>query len=104
MRPTLSVPVILVLALGSFACDRSGAELARTGELLQKMTNERDQLKTKLDRAEARVSDLQQQLEGLRSAAAAASTAKANAAAAKSAKAPPKAGSRSRPVTPAARR
>lgn len=87
---------VLLVALG-LTCDGASAELERTKQSLQQITSERDQLKARLERAEARVSELQQQIDGLESAAVAARASKGDGTSAKAPKPRPKAGSRARP-------
>jgi len=67
--PKLLLSTILGLSL-AVGCDASKPQLEKSQQELRKMTAERDELKTQLEQANARASNLQQQLTDLQSKAA----------------------------------
>jgi peptidoglycan hydrolase CwlO-like protein len=99
MRSTILIAYALLFTLPSVACDDSNSELQRTQQILQQLTHERDDLKARLERSEAKVAELQQQIESFKSSAAAATASRGEGASTK--ETPPPRG-RSRP-TPADR-
>jgi peptidoglycan hydrolase CwlO-like protein len=75
MRPLVIVSAILLI-LATPACDDSDAELSRTQQIVQRLTNERDDLKAQVGRSEAKLAELQQQIDILRRSAATAGAAR----------------------------